>query len=430
MPQTNGLSGYAIARDIPYREPDALFALSGEDGMGKQTSLPVGAGLLDRHMLLLGDVGAGKSNMMLHLAQNLRGALGAEDTLMIFDGTGELHHALYQRGDVVLAADKRAAGTEARDCWNLFSELPDDARRLEDASALCHALFAERIAQAVQPFYPMAARDLMLALVVYLKRRGDASLCNNQALRGLIDGFDRDSMIQIAESIPELRAFAAYLRESPDGHENAVAAQLQQAAREWLCGQFAGAGTLGVRSLVRQGGHTVFLCHDASRGMASVFAAMLDTCFTEVLSRVERGGSVYVLVDDLGLLPPLPRMESALLAGRSRGLRVVMSATGVEALDRYGLAAPAMLSAIGTTVAFRLHSRASREYVRGLYGSHRAVESYRSNTQHGVVEQVVDAQVIPDEALTTLQTGECLIATMHYPPFQFRLHPYGAETNP
>ena len=35
--------------------------------------------------------------------------------------------------------------------------------------------------------------------------------------------------------------------------------------------------------------------------------------------------------------------------------------------------------------------------------------------------------VISDEDLTALQTGESIIATLHYPPFLFRLRPYGAE---
>ena len=59
------LKGLQIARDIPYREPDALFALGGADGMGKSVYLPVGASLIDRHMLILGSPATGKTNMLL-----------------------------------------------------------------------------------------------------------------------------------------------------------------------------------------------------------------------------------------------------------------------------------------------------------------------------------------------------------------------------
>lgn len=425
MPQANVLKGLSIARDIPYREPDALFALAGSDGLGKSAYLPIGAGLLDRHMLLLGGAGTGKTNMLLHLARNLRANLTPEDTLFIFDSTGEFYNALYQKGDAVLADDKR--GTD--DAWNLFQDLPNDNRLIEDASSLCDALFHTRIANAARPFFPTAARDLLLALIVYLKRRGEAALMNNKALRELIDGFDEDSMTEIVASIPECRAFASYLAQSGEGSAHAVAAELQSAARELFGGRFGDEGSLGIRSLVREGGKIVFVCYDSAHGTltAPVFAALVDMCMAEVLSRVERGGNVYLLMDGIGALPVMPHLENALLLGRSRGLRLIMAATGVEAFDRYGVAARSMLTAIGATVAFRLAGRASRDYVKGLYGRHRAVESYRSNVQHGMVEQVVDAYVISDEDLTSLQTGESILSTMHYPPFLFRLRPYGAE---
>lgn len=123
-----------------------------------------------------------------------------------------------------------------------------------------------------------------------------------------------------------------------------------------------------------------------------------------------------------------PIWEDALALGRARGLRILMAETGVAAIKaRYQAAAGPMLGQIGTTEAFRLWDRESRSYVKSLYGRHRAVESYRSTVQRGMVEQVMDEHVISDEDLTALQTGESIIATLHYPPFLFRLRPYGTE---
>ena len=51
----------------------------------------------------------------------------------------------------------------------------------------------------------------------------------------------------------------------------------------------------------------------------------------------------------------------------------------------------------------------------------------RSDVFQQLVEQVMDEHVISDEDLTALQTGESIIATLHYPPFLFRLRPYGTE---
>lgn len=235
------LKGLQIARDIPYREPDALFALGGADGMGKSVYLPVGASLIDRHMLILGSPATGKTNMLLHLARGLRANLTENDALIILDPTGEYYNALYQKGDVVFADDKRATGPDGPECWNLFEELTDDSRLIEDASALFGLLFEDRIQSAAHPFYPTAARDLIMALAVYLKRRGDSELCTCQALRELIDGFDMESMCQILDAAPEFRAFASYLGEGE--RAQGVVAHLQQAARELL----AGASAAGAR---------------------------------------------------------------------------------------------------------------------------------------------------------------------------------------
>ena len=292
------LKGLQIARDIPYREPDALFALGGADGMGKSVYLPVGASLIDRHMLILGSPATGKTNMLLHLARGLRANQTENDALVILDPTGEYYNALYQKGDIVFADDKRAAGPDGPECWNLFEEFTDDSRLIEDASALFGLLFEERIQSAAHPFYPTAARDLIMALAVYLKRRGDSELCTCQALRELIDGFDMESMCQILDAAPEFRAFASYLGEGE--RAQGVVAHLQQAARELLAGRFGSRGTLGIRKLMRaRGGRTIFVCYDPARGPLTrpVFAALMDLCLTEALSRVERDGTVTLLLD-------------------------------------------------------------------------------------------------------------------------------------
>lgn len=228
----------------------------------------------------------------------LRANLTENDALIILDPTGEYYNALYQKGDVVFADDKRATGPDGPECWNLFEELTDDSRLIEDASALFGLLFEDRIQSAAHPFYPTAARDLIMALAVYLKRRGDSELCTCQALRELIDGFDMESMCQILDAAPEFRAFASYLGEGE--RAQGVVAHLQQAARELLAGRFGSRGTLGIRKLMRaRGGRTIFVCYDPARGPLTrpVFAALMDLCLTEALSRVERDGTVTLLLD-------------------------------------------------------------------------------------------------------------------------------------
>ena len=72
-----------------------------------------------------------------------------------------------------------------------------------------------------------------------------------------------------------------------------------------------------------------------------------------------------------------------------------------------------------------------REIAERIYGRHRLLTHFFM--QLGVDEKTAtdDAcrieHVISDEDLTALQTGESIIATLHYPPLLFRLRPYGTE---
>ena len=168
-------------------------------------------------------------------------------------------------------------------------------------------------------------------------------------------------MLTILESLPELRALSAYLAEPAGRQALGAIAALQQAARELLQGRFNATGSLGIRPTLRQkGGKVVFVCYDPQRGRTTgpVFATLLDLCLQEVLSRPEQEGNVYLLLDDVCALPRLTHLEDALLFGRSRGLRVLMTLASVSRLsERYGeLGAQTILDSFGTTVAFRLHA--------------------------------------------------------------------------
>ena len=96
-------------------------------------------------------------------------------------------------------------------------------------------------------------------------------------------------------------------------------------------------------------------------------------------------------------------------------------------VERYGeLDAQTILDSFGTTVAFRLHDRAARLFVKNLYGRHRVAETYTTATQTRGIDQVSDQYVIEDEDLTVLQTGDSLVAIANCPPFRFRAKLYGA----
>jgi type IV secretory pathway TraG/TraD family ATPase VirD4 len=241
-------------------------------------------------------------------------------------------------------------------------------------------------------------------------------------------------MKTILQSLPEFRAMAAYLAEPAGRRALGAVAALQQAARELLQGRFGAAGTLGMRAtLRRRNGKAAFVCGDPLRfgQTGSVFAALLDLCLMEILSRAGNEGNAYLLIDDAGALPRLDHLESALRCGGAKGLKIVLSLSDAQTLyARYGeTAARSVLGMFGAVAAFRMRERVGREFVRDLYGRRRAAEApAQQGPAHPPSGRPESARMIEDEDLTTLAAGECVFCTRFNPPFYFRTKPYGGKT--
>lgn len=418
MPKSVVLKGMSIRDDIPFRDSTARVALAGFDGAGRGAFLPMGDSLMGRHALLLGCGGCGKTNMMLALARGLRASLAPEDMLAVLDIGGAYRRAVWQKDDIV---------PDGENGWNMFEELPEGEGLVEEADELVGALFAERLRVSARPAYAAAARDLMMSLVVYLKRAGEAELRSNRALRELIDGFDAASMREILKSQPELTAFAAYLREDDGDLTLGVASALQRAARALLHGEYATSGDFGVRTAMRaRGGKALYIGCNSGESERSAAAVMCGLLIKEALE-YSGEGKTYVLLDGLCAMPAIPYLTDALKMGRDKGLRLVISATDMSAVAaRYGADMPALLASVGTVVAFQTRDRESRAFVKSLYGRHRVIEGYRPAASYSAVEHAVDEYLIGDEELSSLALGESIIAAFGLPPFRFRMKPFGA----
>ena len=60
-------AGNVLGDQVTIRSDKPIFALVGDQGL-----IPVDESLLSKHILLLGGIGTGKSNVMYHLVRNIR----------------------------------------------------------------------------------------------------------------------------------------------------------------------------------------------------------------------------------------------------------------------------------------------------------------------------------------------------------------------
>lgn len=425
--------GESIAYQCPQPNPEAKFAIPGMIPSGSAGVWPIDESLLSRHLLMLGAIGAGKSNATYHLIQRLRSSITANDVMFIFDTKGDYYNQFYRKGDVVISNDERATDGVGANYWNLFREITIDNRHIENAVEIVKAIFAEKLERSSQPFFPNAAKDLLRALIMYIIRNREQFPAggDNALLLDALQTVEPRAFVELLKTAKDTKAMVPYIEDPSSGQTQGVLSELQQGTTDVLIGNFAKKGTLSMRELVQQkGGRVVFIEYDLSIGsvLGPVYQLLFDLAIKEALSRRTNEGNVYFIIDEFRLLPKLTHIDDGVNFGRSLGAKFIIGVQNVEQVFHvYGEElARSMLSGFSTTVSFRLNDYKSREFVKNLAGANGRVTSYESsNKMKGVVEQFRDTTVIQDYDINSLRIGEALILRNGNPPFRFRFREFG-----
>lgn len=92
--------------------------------------------------------------------------------------------------------------------------------------------------------------------------------------------------------------------------------------------------------------------------------------------------------------------------------------------DSYGKElAHSILSGFSTLVSFRVHDKATRSYIKELYGENRREIKYLSG-RYGVKDATILGNVIEDWHISQLGIGEAIISLPGYPPVKFQFSEY------
>lgn len=292
--------GESIAYQCPAPSPEAKFAIPGTIPAGNAGVWAIDEGLLSRHMLMLGAIGAGKSNATYHLIQKLRSSMTTNDVMFIFDTKGDYYNQFYRKGDIVISNDERATDGVRANYWNLFREITIDDRHLENAVEVVKSIFAEKLERSSQPFFPNAAKDLLRALIMYIIRNKQQFPAggDNAMLLEVLQTVDPRAFVDLLKSAKDTKAMVPYIEDLSSGQTQGVLSELQQGTTDVLIGNFARQGTLSMRELVRQkGGRVVFIEYDLSIG--SVLGPIYQLLFDLQLRKpflVERMKEMYSLL--------------------------------------------------------------------------------------------------------------------------------------
>ena len=416
-----------------HKEAKPLYMMPGKNKKAESIAIPIGESILSRHMLFLGGIGTGKTNAMNLFIRNTRRVLTEKDVLVIFDTKGDYYKEFYEPRDIVISNDDRATGANGLDYWNIFNEVSADSRVEENVLEIANTLFADKIRNTTQPFFPNAAKDLFFALMMHLLRTDSLKeKRNNKSLRAYLNMMTPELMMKVLDQHSDLKAMKSYIYDPKAGQTLGVMAELQQMIREIFVGNFSKKGTISMREIVKnRGGKVVFVEYDLSIGsiLTPIYRLLIDLAIKETLSRKEKDGDVYFFIDEFRLLPELSHIDDGINFGRSLGAKFFVGIQNInQVLAAYGEdVGRSMLSGFGTTYSFRINDGLSREFIKNLSGMNIKKQTFMSSIQtQGITEQLREAYVVEDSDINNLRIGEAIVSTIAGEPFVFRFNEYSS----
>ncbi|UOE53487.1 type IV secretory system conjugative DNA transfer family protein [Cytobacillus oceanisediminis] len=412
--------------------------------IGNHQQIPLPKSVLEKHLLFIGGIGTGKTNAMFQLVDQLVNNLNDEDVMVIFDTKGDFYNEFYREGvDVVISNDPTSTHY-----WNMLQEaLLDGEEDMETAiREMATALFDIKIKNSGgNSFFPAAARDVLIGIMKFLVRIHENSgavdihdeeyfnIISNECLSGYIQSVQIQDLNEEFQEHEDLKALNDMISRKSMGQALGVMSDLRQVCSEVFIGNFKKDGDFSIREFIRnKGGKILFIEYDISIGsvLGPIYKLLFDLAIKEALSRKKSEGNVYFIIDEFKLLPNLYHIESGINFGRSLGAKFIIAMQNVEQIrdpKNYGNElANSILSGISTTVSFRVTDPATRDFIKGLFGT-QTRKILHHNTSFHNAEHIVTGNVVEDWDIMNLAIGEGIVALPGQNPIKFQFNEYIKE---
>lgn len=393
---------------------------------------------LSTHLLLVGSTGSGKSTVTYTALDQLVPNLGSKDLLLIFDAGGEYAKRYFQPQNprhILIGCGTEYA--EVSHNWNLFGELMS----VDGCPAADWEITAREISKAImfghenqqQPFFSLAAEALINDQI---KDYMNAAI-EQDSVRNLYTGHWRNTMRNntlkdwiVLTGKENFRSHRMFFGESEKLNSQALGVFGEMnAAMDDTFGVFNdynGRGEFSIRELIQSRcGQVVFAEYNIAIGESQkpLVRLWFDLALKFALGGANQNESnVYVVCDELALLPKLRYLSDALNFGRAKGLRLICALQSINQFqDAYGEQAESLLAGFCSCFAFRCYDETTREYIRKRFG--RQYTSLMIRTSGGqLIPQMRESYVAEDWEIRALRTGEALIDLAGETAHPFRFH--------
>lgn len=433
------LYGTDMRKTCPPQEtalPDSGVAF--QDVRGKTFGLD--EALLSKHLLLLGGIGCGKTNVFNFIIESLQRRLTKDDVILIFDTKGDFKNKFYNQrnpGHWLIGNDPRYEMISRN--WNIFDEMREPDGRFGKESELAAKEMAKQLFKgresASQPFFSQAAADLVSKVLIHLMRQATKNHTENELDTDRFVHFLQTANIRTYYDMttnPENPDFASaqlYFGK-PDEKMTAQAlgifGYINSMVNDLFIGIFAERrwpGSFSMRKIVREKGkRVVFVEYDLSVGetLGPMYRLLFDFALKEALGgRGTNRGNTYLIIDEFKLLPDLMHIDDALNFGRSLGVKVCAGLQSINQLyDIYGEDRGKVLAAgFMNSFCFQTFDLDSRKFIMERFG-----EKYENLSLHSrsvPISAQRQGHVVEDWDILRLGVGQAYINLVGYDPFFF-----------
>jgi hypothetical protein len=346
-------------------------------GVALVPSVPLGREREARHFLIVGSVGGGKTQTMLHLIEE---ALSRGDGLLVLDTKGDMMAGLPADGDPLLVAP--------HDCRSLVWDVAADCSIKQDARELA----ARFIPPSSDPMWSQAAQEIFVACIVHL-----------QATRGSEWGWIDLERVVTAD-VDQLAAFARdhypnalRLLNQPDSTTTvSILTTFQTHMRIVSVLADAWSDPSARRFSIRTWLHhptayrPLILQHDPgypelSRIWIGSMLGLLASAVGSPSLPESRERRVWLFLDEFPQLPPIKQFSTFLELGRSKGVAVVIGAQDTAQIRAvYGNdQAKSWFGMTGTKIITRINASEAAEDISRLIGEQEVERRTKSATRAG-----------------------------------------------
>ncbi len=416
-----------------------------EDPQGRRFGMD--SSLMSKHLLLLGGIGSGKTNVFYYIIESLFSKQSADDIIFIFDTKGDFYERFYEPHNpnhIVIGNGEQYSSQSY--CWNVFGELEGEGQSFTSsdeftAKEIGKQLFEGRGSET-QPFFELAASDLVSKLLIDFERQarksGDRSQLNNKAFTEWLKRSDLNSYIEMIQRNPDFSNAYLYFGDPGQNAKQKLTAQalgvfgyINAMCSDLFTGIFTEhrqGREFSMRSLVRDRGKNkgrtvVFIEYDLRIGevLGPMYRLLIDLALKEALGQcADRHGNIIFVIDEFKLLPDLMHIDDALNFGRSLGIKIF---AGLQSIDQiyasYGEERGRTIAAgFMNSFCFYTPDYNSRQYITERFGENCSQLIYRALNDSLSVQR--EGHTVEDWDILKLGIGQAAVDIVGEKPFLFQ----------